>query len=78
MNTAGMWPVSYLSSQKLQEENLWPKQVKLVKNHSVQIRMKIKKWSAICVALLSCASAFALNEIPEEYLTDGFALGCQA
>jgi sugar phosphate isomerase/epimerase len=62
----------------LQEENLWPKQVKLVKNHSVQIRMKIKKLSAICVALLSCASAFALNEIPEEYLTDGFALGCQA
>jgi sugar phosphate isomerase/epimerase len=41
--------------------------------------MRFKTLSALCAAaLLSSASLFALNDIPSEYLTDGFALGCQA
>jgi sugar phosphate isomerase/epimerase len=39
--------------------------------------MSLKTFGAVC-ALISGTSVFALTEIPDEYKTAGFALGCQA
>lgn len=40
--------------------------------------MRIRHLAALGAALLFSAQAFALNEIPDEYRTGPFALGCQA
>jgi sugar phosphate isomerase/epimerase len=56
----------------------WRVQFALSSGHAQPEIMKIRNLSAFGAALLLSATAFGLNEIPDDYRTGSFALGCQA